>query len=98
MRQFHLDTNHLYIISAHALQEFVIFLIENAGHHSEAKSITKKKQQRIIHEKVLITNLLDTLTERRNERKVIDNIEGNNGISSKAMTKKKKVAKPVSVQ
>lgn len=58
MRQFGLDTNQLYIVSSNVMREFVILLRDQKS----------TRQQKLIHEKVLITNLLDTLVERRDNR------------------------------
>lgn len=58
MRQFGLDTNQLYIVSSNVMREFVIVLRDQKS----------TRQQKLIHEKVLITNLLDTLVERRDNR------------------------------
>lgn len=61
MKQFHLNTNQLYIVSAHVLRDFVLLLKERKQ---------TKDQHKLIHEKVLITNLLDTLAEGRDKRLV----------------------------
>lgn len=58
MQQFGLDTNQLYIVSANILVDFVIRLQNQRFSNSE----------RLIHEKVLITNLLDTIADRREDR------------------------------
>ncbi|GAA5798048.1 hypothetical protein HPULCUR_003447 [Helicostylum pulchrum] len=58
MQQFGLDTNHLYIVSANVLRDFVILVRDRKPVH---------EQQKLIHEKVLITNLLDTLVERKDK-------------------------------
>jgi hypothetical protein len=60
MQQFGLDTNQLYIVSANILADFVIRLQNQRFSSSE----------RLIHEKVLITNLLDTIADRRENRTI----------------------------
>ncbi|KAI7888117.1 interferon-inducible GTPase-domain-containing protein [Mucor mucedo] len=55
MRQFGLDTNQLYMVSSHVMTEFVILLRDRKS----------TGQMKLIHEKVLITNLLDTLADRK---------------------------------
>jgi hypothetical protein len=59
MKKFGLDTEHLYIVSSLVLQDFVIMLRDKRS---------TSKTTRIIHEKVLITNLLDALAERKDRK------------------------------
>jgi hypothetical protein len=54
MQQFGLDTNQLYILSANTLLEFIILL----------QQPQQKDTLRLIHEKVFITNLLKTISEK----------------------------------
>lgn len=58
MQQFGLDTNQLYIVSSNILLDFVIRL--------ESQRFTNN--EKLIHEKLLITNLLDTIASRRDNR------------------------------
>lgn len=58
MQQFGLDTNQLYIVSSNILLDFVIRL--------ESHRFTNN--EKLIHEKLLITNLLDTIASRRDNR------------------------------
>jgi len=58
MQQFGLDTNQLYIVSSNMLLDFVIRL--------ESHRFTNN--EKLIHEKLLITNLLDTIASRRDNR------------------------------
>ncbi|CAO0790328.1 unnamed protein product [Mucor circinelloides] len=60
MQQFGLDTNQLYIVSSNILLNFVIRL---QSHHFT-------NNEKLIHEKLLITNLLDTIANRRDDRVV----------------------------
>lgn len=58
MQQFGLDTNQLYIVSANILLDFVIRL----------RSHRFTNNEKLIHEKLLITNLLDTIANQRDNR------------------------------
>lgn len=58
MQRFGLDINQLYIISANTLLEFVTILILNQPNN---------QIQRLIHEKIFITNFLTTLSEHKNK-------------------------------
>ena len=58
MRNFGFKTETLYIISSWTLQDFVVSLKE----HKSTDNL------RLIHEKLLIINLLDTITEHRRKK------------------------------
>ncbi|GAN05982.1 interferon-inducible GTPase 5-like [Mucor ambiguus] len=58
MQQFGLDTNQLYIVSSNILLDFVIRL--------QSQRFTNN--EKLIHEKLLITNLLDTIANQRDNR------------------------------
>lgn len=60
MQQFGLDTNQLYIVSSNILLNFVMRL---QSHHFTSN-------EKLIHEKLLVTNLLDTIANRRDDRAV----------------------------
>jgi hypothetical protein len=62
MKRLNLDTNQLYIISASSLRDFVIMLLY--GHQRPNPS----SPARLIHEKILVTNLLDTIANRQNNK------------------------------
>lgn len=59
MKQFGLDTNQLYLVSANCLQDFVVQLQQDT-----ADTLPHKQINKLIHEKVLITNLLDSIAKR----------------------------------
>ncbi|KAL9538034.1 hypothetical protein MBANPS3_011248 [Mucor bainieri] len=58
MQQFGLDTNQLYIVSSNILLDFVIRLQSHRFTNNE----------KLIHEKLLITNLLDTIASQRDNK------------------------------
>lgn len=62
MKQFGLDTNQLYIVSANSLTEFVIHL------QQDKNAFNQQNISKLIHEKVLITNLLDSISKRSHAR------------------------------
>ncbi|KAI9322866.1 P-loop containing nucleoside triphosphate hydrolase protein [Dichotomocladium elegans] len=62
MRRFGFSTESLYIVSAWTIQEFVISLIQ--------RRMTRNLQ--LIHEKLLITNLLDAISDRRRKRSLME--------------------------
>ena len=62
MRNFGFKTETLYIISSWTLQDFVVSLKE----HKPTDNL------RLIHEKLLIINLLDTITEHRRKKFITD--------------------------
>lgn len=69
MQKLNLDTRQLYIVSSDTLREFVVMLLYGQRQPILSKAKRHKTSQippRLIHEKILITNLLNTIAIRNN--------------------------------